>query len=248
MVPMLRVYPDPAAMIAAAVELVAGEITRAIRTRGRAWVVLSGGDTPAALYTALAASSRPVAWENTWWCFGDERWVPHHDPLSNFLMVDRTLFARTSIPRTQIVAVPTDAADSASGASAYDQALRARLANPVWPEFDVVLMGLGADGHTASLFPGDDALNERTAWVTTTRAGNPVADRVTLTAPVFAHARTMVFLVTGASKAAAVAASVAGPPDPVRWPAHAVTPLSGRSVWLLDHAAAAQLPPELVRA
>lgn len=247
MVPMVSAYPDPAALITAAVELVTREIAQATRTRGRAWVVLSGGETPRALYTALAASGSAVSWEKTWWCFGDERWVPRDDPFSNFLMVDRVLFSRAAIPRTQIVAVPTAAADPAAGGRAYERALRAHVVNAEWPAFDVTLMGLGADGHTASLFPGDRALRERTAWVTTTQAGEPVPDRVTLTVPVFSRARMMVFLVTGGSKAAAVAATLTGASDPIRWPAQGVIPHSGRCVWLLDHAAAAQLPPGFVR-
>jgi 6-phosphogluconolactonase len=111
-----------------------------------------------------------------------------------------------------------------------------------WPAFDVALMGLGADGHTAALFPGDPALAERAAWVTTTRAGKPVPDRVTLTVPVFSRARWMVFVVSGSSKAGAVAATLGGSADPERWPAQAVMPPSGRCLWLLDQGAADSLP------
>jgi 6-phosphogluconolactonase len=106
-------------------------------------------------------------------------------------------------------------------------------------------MGLGADGHTASLFPNDPALDERSAWVTTTRAGKPVPDRVTLTTPAFAHAGVMIFLVTGAAKTLAVTAALAGPSS-TQWPAQKVMPGSGRCYWLLDQDAAGTLPPGLL--
>lgn len=247
MPPMVRSYPDTAGVIAAAAEVVSREITQAVEARGRAWVVLSGGETPRALYTRLAESSGAVPWEKVWWCFGDERWVRRDDPLSNFAMVDNALFSRAPIPRDQVVPVPTEASDPVEGARAYDHALRAHCAGAAWPAFDVVLLGLGADGHIASLFPRDPALEERTRWVTTTRAGQPVPDRVTLTVPVFAHARVTVFLVAGASKSDAVAATLTGPRDPVRWPGQAVMPTSGRCTWLLDHDAAAKLPTDSVR-
>lgn len=236
-------YQDPSAVVTAAADAVARELREAVERRGRACVVLSGGETPRALYRRLAESREGLPWANVWWFFGDERWVPTHDPLSNFAMVEQALFSKAPIPRSRIVAVPTDAANPAAGARAYEAALREHCPGVDWPAFDLVLMGLGADGHTASLFPGDPALAERTAWVTTTRAGRPVPDRVTLTIPVFAHARAMIVLVTGAAKADALAATRAGPRDPTRWPAQAVIPTAGRCLWFMDDAAAAKLPP-----
>lgn len=247
MSPIVRSYPDPGAVITAAAELITREIAQAVDARGRAWAALSGGETPRALYERLAAAPRALPWDRIWWCFGDERWVPHRDARSNFHMVELALFSRAPVPRDHIVAVPTDAPDPVAGARAYDTALRGGWPGAAWPELDAVVMGLGADGHTASLFPGDRALDELAAWATTTRAGHPVPDRVTLTTPVFSRARAMMFLVTGASKADAVAATLTGPPDPVHWPAQAVMPDHGRCVWLLDHAAAAKLPPDIVR-
>ena len=235
-------YPDPAALVAAAADVVTRELREAVERRGRARVVLAGGETSRALYRRLAEDREGLPWADVWWCFGDERWVPTNDPLSNFAMVEQTLFSKAPIPRAQIVAVSTDAADPAAGSRAYEAALRTHVPGVDWPEFDLVLMGLGADGHTASLFPGDPALGERAAWVTTTRAGRPVPDRVTLTIPVFTRARSMVFLVTGADKADALAATLAGPRDTTRRPAQAVIPVSGRCLWFVDHAAAAKLP------
>jgi 6-phosphogluconolactonase len=230
-------------VIDAAADVVIRAITESVAARDRAWVVLAGGTTPRAVYARLAASRNALPWEQIWWCFGDERWVPHTDRSSNFAMIERVLFSRAGIPRDHILGVPTNRADPASGARAYEKALRAHFPGAAWPHFDVVLMGLGADGHTASLFPGDSALSDDNGWVTITRAGRPVPNRITFTVPVFAHARFMAYLVTGASKADAVAATLAGKRDAVRWPAQAVMPRSGTCLWLLDQAAAASLPP-----
>jgi 6-phosphogluconolactonase len=246
--PIIRAFPDTTQLIRAAADFVAGAITDALAARGRAWVVLSGGETPRALYERLAEGhSAPLPWDQLWWCFGDDRWVPHDDPLSNVAMVNTALFARARVATERIVAVPTDARTPSAGARAYERLLRAHFPDAAWPEFDVVLMGLGSDGHTASLFPGDRALEERAAWVTTSRAGQPVPDRVTLTIPVFSHARTMLFLVAGASKAEALAATLTGPPDPRRWPAQAAAPVAGRCLWLVDRAAAHKLPAGMLR-
>jgi 6-phosphogluconolactonase len=237
-------YSDFTRLLGEAADLMVREIERAVSARGRAWVVLAGGETPRALYTRLAAFPAGLPWEKIWWCLGDERWVPRADPLSNFAMVDHALFSRAPIPRDHILAVPTHETDPAAGARAYEAALRAHFPRVPWPAFDVALMGLGADGHTAALFPGDPALAERAAWVTTTRAGKPVPDRVTLTVPVFSRARWMVFVVSGSSKASAVAATLGGSADPERWPAQAVMPPSGRCLWLLDQGAADSLPAD----
>jgi 6-phosphogluconolactonase len=239
----VSVFPGPSDVIDAAADMVIFAIADAVATRDRALVVLAGGTTPRALYARLAASRDAIPWDKVWWCFGDERWAPRRDRSSNFAMVEHVLFSRAAIPREHIFAVPTDEADPAAGARAYEKSLREQFPGEAWPHVDLALMGLGADGHTASLFPGDAALSERTAWVTTTRAGRDVPDRVTLTVPVFAHARFMIYLVSGATKAAAVAATLGGNRDPDRWPAQAVMPRSGRCVWLLDRAAARSLPP-----
>jgi 6-phosphogluconolactonase len=239
--PTVQCYPDAAHVVAAGAEIATREISRAVAIRGRAWIVLAGGETPRALYAHLAASPEELPWQRIWWCFGDERWVARTDPLNNFAMVERVLFSQAPIPRDHILAVPTDEGDARAGARAYEAALRTQFPGAAWPEFDVAVMGLGADGHTASLFPDDSALNERSAWVTTTRAGKPVADRVTLTAPAFAHTRVMTFLVTGAAKAHAVTATLDAP-NMTQWPAQAVMPRSGRCYWLLDHDAASALP------
>lgn len=241
MAPTVETYLTTDELVSAAADLVASEVRRAVADSGRCTIALSGGETPRALYTCLAARPDDLPWSRIAWFFGDERWVPPDDPLSNYRLVDETLFSRVPISRDRLFRMPTELAPPEAAAAAYEVALRAQFPGCDWPRFDLALMGLGADGHTASLFPGDAALGERTAWVTATRAGRPVPDRITLTVPVFAHARTMMFLVAGAAKAEAVAATIEGPHDPVRWPAQAVKPIDGRCLWLLDLEAAGRL-------
>lgn len=240
MAPTVDTYPTIEALIAAAAETVMREIRRAADDSGRCTIALAGGETPRALYARLAARPDGLPWSAIAWYFGDERWAPPQDAQSNYRMVEETLFSRVPIPRNQILRVPTETTPPAA-AAAYETALRTRFPGRDWPVFDLALMGLGTDGHTASLFPRDAALGERTAWVTATRAGRPVPDRITLTVPVFARARTMIFLVTGAAKAEAVAATLEGPRDPDRWPAQAVEPIDGHCRWLLDREAAGRL-------
>jgi len=234
-------YPT---LIADAARVVAHEVRDAVDRWGTCRLVLAGGETPRALYEQLAAPPlcETIPWVHTHWFFGDERWVPHADPRSNAAMVERALFAHVAIPRHHIYPVSTNAANPEAGATAYETMLRAAFRpSDAWPVFDVAIMGLGPDGHTASLFPHDAALAERTAWVTATRAGSPVPDRITLTIPVFTYARFMLFLVSGTAKAEAIAATLEGTRDPIRWPAQAVQSRSGRCVWFVDRDAASKL-------
>ncbi len=241
--PIVERHPTREALVTAASEAVSGAIGHAVARSGQCRIALSGGETPRALYARLAGPpwGDAIPWSRTHWFFGDERWVPRRAAESTFAMANNTLFSRVNIPPSHVFPVPTDERDPRAGAAAYEATLRAQFGRIQWPAFDLVLMGLGADGHTASLFPGDAALSERGAWVTTTQAGCPIPDRVTLTIPVFAQTQVMMFLVAGSSKACAVAATLAGPRDPMRWPAQGVAPAAGRCLWLLDDEAAALL-------
>lgn len=242
-IPIIERHPSRDALVAAAAEAVTREIREAVARSALCRVALSGGETPRALYARLAEPpwADAIPWSKTQWFFGDERWVTRQAAESTFAMVNDALFSKVKIPPSRIFPVPTDERDPRAGAAVYEATLRAQFGRVPWPEFELILMGLGADGHTASLFPGDPALAERRAWVTATRAGHPIPDRLTLTVPVFAHAQAMIFLVAGSSKARAVAATLGGPRDPARWPAQDVLPVAGRCLWLLDAEAAALL-------
>lgn len=177
----------------------------AIAKDGAFAVSLSGGSTPKRLYQVLATDAYldVFPWARTHWFWGDERFVPHDDPLSNFRMVREALLDHAPIPPENIHAVPTEGLSAEAAASAYDRALKAfygsdRL-DPARPLFDVTLLGLGPDGHTASLFPDTAVLNERDRWVAAV-VGAKAEARITLTYPALESSRQAAFLVEGVEK------------------------------------------------
>jgi 6-phosphogluconolactonase len=200
-------------------------------------MALSGGSTPRALYARLA--SREIAWRRLEFFWGDERFVPHDDPRSNYAMAREALLDRIPVEPEQIHPIPTDG-DPAGAARRYEATLKQaygsdRIGAPSL--FDLVLLGLGSDGHTASLFPGDPVLQEREHWVAPAAMQSP-EPRITLTYPVFESSRAVLFFVTGAEKAEAVKRVLAGDGD---LPAARLKP-QGQTVWFLDRAAAQCLP------
>jgi 6-phosphogluconolactonase len=236
---------------------------------------LSGGSTPRALYRLLADPAAPyrdrLAWQDLHFFWGDERHVPPDHPDSNFRMAREAMLDHVPVPAAHVHRIAAEEPDAERAARAYerelietfhlrpdrdDAAIAGAAAAAVldWPRFDLVLLGLGEEGHTASLFPGSPLLAEaalpgRTCG-TARRPGRLVAAvwveqhqtwRITLTPPVLACAATVVFLVSGAAKAAALAAVVEGEPRPELYPAQIAAPVDGRLLWLVDEAAAAQL-------
>lgn len=223
----------------------------AMSARKRATLALAGGRTPEALYRLLA---EPPHRENIDWgrveiFWGDERCVPSDHPDSNYRMVREALLARIAIPDANIHRMRGEAADPAAAAREYEQVLRraCRVEADTLPRLDACLLGLGSDGHTASLFPGAAAIRETQRWVVAARIEKLGAWRLTVTPPVINNARHILFLVTGAEKAEAVRAALEGPVDPDRLPAQIVRPARGRVEWLLDRAAAGRLGPQMVR-
>lgn len=200
--------------------------------RPRCAIALSGGTTPGPVYAALAAENlaRRVAWDRVDVFFADERAVPSGDPDSNFRMVSETLLSRVAIPPAQIHRMEGDRTDLAAAAAAYDRELP--------PALDVLVLGMGADGHTASLFPGSPALTERRR-VVVVDSPKPPPRRLTITPVVIAAARHIAMIVTGTEKAAAVALAQGG-----EEPARAIPAVLARhGVWFLDPQAAARLAP-----
>jgi 6-phosphogluconolactonase len=204
-------------------------------------LALAGGNTPRRVYELLASEqfAHRVEWPQVHLFFGDERCVPPDHPDSNYAMVYQALISKVSIPAKNVHRIIGEH-NPREGATLYEDQLRAFFAGASWPGFDLVLLGMGEDGHTASLFPGSDALNERSKWVVTAKAPASAQDRITLTVPVFNHAARVIFLVTGSGKAERLAQVLRSPgPDPL--PAQAIQPIAGSLEWFVDQAAASHL-------
>lgn len=213
--------------------------------RARRFVVaLSGGSTPRALYSLLASPgyNERIPWPHVQLYWGDERCVPPHHPDSNFHMVQETLLANITIPRENFHRIAGELEYRVAAAD-YEEQLKKlfRLPAGALPRFDLILLGLGEDGHTASLFPGGDALDARQNLVVATFVEKLQAHRVTLTLPVINQAAEILFLVAGKDKSAVVKQIVGEQPDAAELPAAKVQPESGRLTWLITQDAAADL-------
>ncbi len=234
---MISIFEDPAAVAAAAALRFARAARDAVARQGRFVVALPGGSTPRLLHRALAERTG-LPWSATLFLFGDERCVPPDDEQSNYRMARETLFEPLRIAPGQLLRLHGEAADPAQAASEYEQALRALFPGAAAPRIDLLLLGMGEDGHTASLFPGTAALDETRRWVTTNYVPRLAEWRLTLTLPALCAAREILFLVTGASKARVAAEAFGGRPHEVQHPAERVVPPDGTREILLDRAAA----------
>ena len=235
------VLPDSEALAHEAARRFQRLATQAVAERGRFSAALSGGSTPGALYRLLAGEpyGEQIPWEGVHLFWGDERCVPPDDPGSNYRLAHEMLISRVPIPLGNVHRVRGELQPEAA-AGDYADALRVFFDAP-WPCFDLVLLGLGADGHTASLFPGSDALAERERAVIaiTAQYEDRPSHRVTLTLPALNAARQVLFLVRGAAKAEIVQSVLEGGEG--RYPAQRVRPVEGGLTWLLDAAAASRL-------
>jgi 6-phosphogluconolactonase len=239
----VRIYENAGALAEAAAQVVVSEARGAVAARGRVTIALAGGATPRATYMRLAQPplSDAMPWGQAFVFFGDERCVPTDHPESNYRMAHETLLAKVAVPPAQIFPMPCVAEDPERGASEYARTLGGVFGTRrgALPRFDLVLLGMGVDGHTASLFPGSPALREIFRPVAAVHAAAAaIPQRITLTFPVFNAAAHVVFLVAGPEKAKAVKAVLR---DRALLPAAIVRPTSGRLTWMLDRAAAALL-------
>lgn len=230
----------------AAAELFVSLGQEAIAARHRFTVALAGGSTPRHLYTLLATEPwrNRLDWSAVDCFFGDERAVAPEHAESNYRMAQEALLGPLAVPAQRIHRMQAERADLAAAAADY----QAELANVFDlgvdappPVFDLVLLGLGRDGHTASLFPHTEALLVDRAWVAANDVPQLDTRRMTLTLPVLNQAANVIFLVAGANKAAVLAEVLEGPPDPARLPGQSIQPEAGNLLWLIDQAAAAEL-------
>jgi 6-phosphogluconolactonase len=240
----VRRFADLDALSRDAADELAAIARAAVVHRGTCSIALSGGATPRRLFQLLAQDGRDaLPWEHVdlWW--GDERTVPPEHADSNYRMAREALIDPLGLPASHVHRIAGELADHEACARSYARELVAALGSP--PIFDLVLLGMGPDGHTASLFRGSPALAETTRWVVANPVVSPLvygsATRITLTAPALCAARHIRFLVAGADKAASLARVLEYPHDPERYPAQLIAPQGGDLAWLVDAAAAAGL-------
>ncbi|HXY30442.1 MAG TPA: 6-phosphogluconolactonase [Gemmatimonadaceae bacterium] len=235
----IEVVADGATLAMAAAERIAVAARAAILRRKRFTIALAGGQTPAALYRLLAAEyvSR-IQWRQVVVFFGDERSVPSHDPASNYAMAASTLLSHVPVSRQHVhrIAGEVPAADAAR---MYEKVLHREFPRANEPAFDLALLGLGADGHTASLFPGGSEVEEKARWAVPVEspAARPPRERVTLTLPILNRSREVLFLVSGGAKRDAATRILAGGASAAELPASRVRGVE-HTLWLLDRDAA----------
>ena len=232
-----RVFPDLDALSRAAVQEMHRIIEQAVAERGRFAIALSGGHTPAKMYSLWAEGvGGATPWDRVHLFWGDERFVPFDDPLSNYRMTRETLISHVPIPAANVHPVPTNLEFPAKAAEGYERELRIFFGSSQ-PEFDLQLLGLGIEGHIASLFPDSPALEEKERWVVAVRAPAEPPNRITLTPIVLNQGRNTFFLVSGENKRGILKA-LRSEPDSMtsKYPAGRIRP-TGRALWFLDKSA-----------
>ena len=236
----VKILPDNAALTQTAAQEFHKVAESAVQERGRFSVALSGGNTPRTVYSLLASEHKELPWDRIHVFFGDERHVPPDHPDSNFRMASESLLSKVPIPERNVHRIHAEL-DAEAAAAEYDQQLVNffHLSNQGWPRFDLIFLGIGEDGHTASLFPGSKALSEESRRVAANWVEKFKTFRITLTFPVLNHAAEVVFLVSGASKAQIISEILR--PGAQKYPAQSIQPENGRLLWLVDQDAGSLL-------
>jgi 6-phosphogluconolactonase len=240
----LLICPGPAELAREAARRFANQAEACTNNGGRFTVALSGGSTPKAMFQILA--EKPFAdalpWRSIYFFWGDERCVPPDHAESNYRMADETLLSKVPIPRENIFRIPAEDEDHERAAANYSETIRQFFkpagAEPEWPDFDLVFLGMGADGHTASLFPGTTALRVKDRIAVANYVEKFQSWRITLTADSINRARNIIFLVAGADKAPALKEVIEGPRNPEQYPSQLIKPSHGALLWMVDEAAA----------
>ena len=243
-----EVWPTSAAMAEGSARLFAAHVEKAVSTRGIARVAISGGSTPKAMFKLLADPAGPflqtIPWDKLQLFWVDERCVPPDDPESNYGVARELLLSQVPIPPEHVYRMEGEL-DPEEAAARYESTLRnvMKLEGAESPAFDLVMLGMGPDGHTASLFPHTAGLDEMGRLVIANHVPQKESWRISLTWPVINQAGEVAFEIEGASKADVLAEVLTGPREPERLPSQLIRPSSGKLLFLLDEAAAAKLPP-----
>jgi len=244
----IRILKDASAIAQTAAAEFVEAAREAVCLKGSFSVALAGGSTPKALY-GLLLNNGPlramVPWSKIQFFFGDERHVRPDDADSNYRMASEAMLAKAPVEPKQVHRIKGELKSAAEAAEEYERDLRMsfRLETGQLPRFDLVLLGMGPEGHTASLFPGTKALKEERRLVVGNWVGKLYTDRITLTPPVLNNAARVVFMVHGAEKAPALKAVLEGPYEPEQLPAQMIHPQQGKVLWLADPTAARMLAP-----
>ena len=240
----IRTLTTPQELFAAAAEEMVRAANEAVTQRGRFTIALSGGSTPKSLYNLLATNARTVLpWDRMFFFWGDERHVPPTDPESNYRMAEETMLSKIPVAAGNVFRMATENPDAAAAAEAYEQTLRKffQLGPGEVPTFDLILLGMGPDGHTASLFPNTAGLQEKSRLVIANWVDKLKTSRLTLTLPVLNAARCVVFLVSGTDKATVLRTVLEEDVPAEQYPSKLVRPGNGKLIWLVDRAAASAL-------
>jgi 6-phosphogluconolactonase len=240
----LRIVDDLRGLSQAAAEEFVTQATGTVRANGRFTVALSGGSTPKSLFSLLATNFHDqLPWDKMFFFWGDERHVPPDNPESNYRMAYETLLSKVPVPAENVFRVRAENPDAGQAAADYEQTLREffHLSAGAFPRFDLILLGMGPDGHTASLFPKTIALQDKSRLVVANWVDKFKTHRITFTLPVLNNAAVVNFLVGGADKAETVREVLEGSQPAELFPSKLVHPMNGRLMWMVDQAAAAAL-------
>ena len=242
----IRILPDGMAIAKRAAQEFVQAAAVAVQAKGSFHVALAGGSTPKVLYNLLvteAALCSQVPWDKLHLFFGDERHVGPGHPDSNFRMATEAMISKAPLNKEQVTRIKGEYPDAEEAAREYDEALQShfKLKAGEYPRFDLLLAGMGNEGHTLSLFPGTKALHADGRIAVRNWVGKLCTDRITLTAPAAANSARVLFMVTGADKACALKAVLEGPYEPEQLPAQLLHPQNGKLLWLVDTAAGSML-------
>ncbi len=240
----LRILATPQELFAAAAEEVIALAKESVSARGRFSIALSGGSTPKGLFNLLATNARSTfPWDKTYFFWSDERHVPPDDPESNYRMADEAMLSKVPVSAGNVFRVPAENPDAKAAAEQYEATIRKFFGtpDPKIPSFDLILLGLGPDAHTASLFPNTAALQEKSRLVVANWVEKFKTDRITFTLPLIDAARTVAFLASGGDKTAPLREVLEGKGPGEQFPAKLVNPSPGKLIWFVDRAAAADL-------
>lgn len=240
----IRTSTTPQELFGAAAEEVARAVKEAVSERGRFTIVLSGGSTPKGLFNLLATNARTsLPWDKMFFFWGDERHVPPTDPDSNYRMANETMLSKVPVQAANVFRMPAENPDAAAAAAAYEATLRKFFQTKAgeFPRFDLILLGMGPDGHTASLFPGTAGLQEQSRLVIANWVEKLKTHRLSFTFPVLNAAREVTFLVSGTDKAPALHSVLEENVAGEQYPSKLVKPKDGRLIWFVDRAAASEI-------